>query len=59
MIWLNSGVDDVELVLPANQWVHQGEVVLSTNTAVAVGTPVVAGGTMELQARSVLVLRQT
>src|SRR6478672_11532336 len=23
MIWLNSGVDDVELVLPANQWVHQ------------------------------------
>jgi glycogen debranching enzyme GlgX len=59
MIWLNSGVDDVELVLPANQWVHQGEVVLSTNTAVAVGTPVVAGGTMELQGRSVLVLRQT
>jgi hypothetical protein len=26
---------------------------------VAVGTPVVAGGTMELQARSVLVLRET
>ena len=59
MIWLNSGVDDVELVLPANQWVHQGEVVLSTNADVVVGTPVVAGGTMELQARSVLVLRQT
>jgi glycogen debranching enzyme GlgX len=59
MIWLNSGVDDVELVLPANQWVHHGEVVLSTNADVAVGTPVVAGGTMELQARSVLVLRET
>ena len=59
MIWLNAGVDDVELVLPANQWVHQGEVVLSTNADVVVGTPVVAGGTMELQARSVLVLRQT
>nr|WP_299928070.1 glycogen debranching protein GlgX [uncultured Nocardioides sp.] len=59
MIWLNSGVDDVELVLPANQWVHHGEVVLSTNTDIAVGTPVVAGASMELQARSVLVLRQT
>jgi hypothetical protein len=34
-------------------------VVLATNTDLAVGTPVVAGGTMLLQARSVLVLRQT
>ncbi|WP_241005369.1 glycogen debranching protein GlgX [Nocardioides sp. zg-1228] len=59
MIWLNAGVDDVELVLPANTWVHHGEVVLSTNPDVAVGTPVVAGGTLGLQARSVLVLRET
>jgi hypothetical protein len=59
MIWLNSGAHDVELVLPANQWVHHGEVVLSTNAELAVGTPVVAGGTLDLQARSVLVLRQT
>ncbi|MFC0224051.1 glycogen debranching enzyme GlgX, partial [Nocardioides zeicaulis] len=59
MIWLNGGVDDVELALPANQWVHHGEVVLSTNADVPLGTPVVAGGTLTLQARSVLVLRQT
>ncbi|MCK9824193.1 glycogen debranching protein GlgX [Nocardioides cavernae] len=59
MIWLNAGGDDVELVLPANQWVHHGEVVLSTNADIALGTPVVAGSSLELQAHSVLVLRQT
>ena len=59
MIWLNAGADDVTLTFPENQWVHHGEVVLSTNTGLAVGTPVVAGGSLELQAHSVLVLRQT
>jgi glycogen operon protein len=59
MIWLNAGADDVKLALPDNQWVHHGEVVLSTNEEVAVGTPVVAGTSLLLQARSVLVLRQT
>jgi glycogen debranching enzyme GlgX len=59
MIWLNAGPDDVELVLPDNQWVHHGEVVLSTNPEVAVGTEVRAGTTMTLQGRSVLVLRET
>ena len=58
MIWFNSGADDVELVLPANKWVHHGEVVLSTNTDLAEGTRVEAGATLELQARSVLVLRE-
>ncbi|MDT0184344.1 glycogen debranching protein GlgX [Microbacterium sp. ARD31] len=59
MIWLNAGGEDVQLTLPANKWVHHGEVVLSTNADVALGTPVVAGGSLELQAHSVLVLRQT
>ena len=59
MIWLNAGGDDVTLVLPDNKWVHHGEVVLSTNTGVAVGTPVLAGTSLELQGHSVLVLRQT
>ncbi|HEY0645508.1 MAG TPA: glycogen debranching enzyme GlgX, partial [Nocardioides sp.] len=59
MIWLNAGADDVKLTLPDNKWVHHGEVVLSTNADIAVGTPVVAGERLELQARSVLVLRQT
>ena len=38
MIWLNAGGDDVELTLPDNKWVHHGEVVLSTNAEVALGT---------------------
>ncbi len=59
MIWLNAGADDVKLTLPDNQWVHHGEVVLSTNPDIAEGTPVLAGTTLELQAHSVLVLRQT
>jgi glycogen operon protein len=59
VIWLNAGSEDVELTLPENRWVHHGEVVLSTNAEVAIGTPVVAGQSLELQARSVLVLRQT
>ncbi|QBX56548.1 glycogen debranching protein GlgX [Nocardioides seonyuensis] len=58
MIWLNAGADDVELVLPANKWVHEGEVVLSTNEALPVGSPARAGSSMSLQGRSVLVLRQ-
>ncbi len=59
MIWLNAGGDDVKLTLPENQWVHQGEVVLSTNAAIDTGTTVTAGSSLELQAHSVLVLRQT
>jgi glycogen operon protein len=59
MIWLNAGSEDVKLTLPDNKWVHHGEVVLSTNAEIAVGTPALAGSTLELQARSVLVLRQT
>ena len=59
MIWLNAGGDDVTLVLPDNQWVHHGEVVLSTNAGIAEGTPVIAGSSLVLQGRSVLVMRQT
>ncbi len=59
MIWFNAGGDDIQLTLPENKWVHEGEVVLSTNATVAMGTAVTAGSSLELQAHSVLVLRQT
>jgi len=58
VIWLNAGADDVKLTLPANKWVHHGEVVLSTNDAIEVGEPAIAGSELLLQGRSVLVLRQ-
>jgi hypothetical protein len=59
MIWLNAAADPVEVKLPVNDWVHAGEVVLSTDTGTVVGTPVEAGGVVTLQGRSVLVLRDT
>jgi glycogen operon protein len=58
-IWHNAGAEDLKLTLPENKWVHTGEVVLSTNADLAVGTPINAGDRLVLQARSVLVLRET
>jgi glycogen debranching enzyme GlgX len=58
MIWLNSSADPVRITLPENDWVHAGEVVLSTAPEPAVGFPVKAGDQVEMAARSVVVLRQ-
>ena len=59
LIWLNAADSPVDVVLPENQWVRSGEVALSTDPDVPVGTPVEAGRTMTYSARSVVVLRQT
>ncbi len=59
MIWLNAADSPVDVALPENQWVRNGEVALSTDPDVPVGTPVEAGHTMRFAARSVVVLRQT
>jgi glycogen operon protein len=59
VLWFNAGAEDVEVHLPDNEWVRTGEVVLSTNPKLAEGTPVEAGATVLVQARSVLVLRET
>ena len=32
LIWLNADADAGEVTMPANEWVHDGEVVLSTDT---------------------------
>ncbi|MDP3890916.1 glycogen debranching protein GlgX [Nocardioides sp.] len=58
MIWLNSSPDPVPVSLPENEWVQSGEVVLSTDTGHPQGSEVKAGDVLELQGRSVLVLRQ-
>lgn len=57
-IWLNASAHDVELTLPANDWVHIGEVVLSTDPGNPIGKPVEAGSSMLQEARSVIVLRE-
>ena len=59
MIWLHAGADPIEICLPVNQWVHEGEIVISTDPAHEEGKPVVAGETLTLAGRSVLVLRQS
>ena len=59
MIWLNSSADAIDVSMPENQWVQAGEVVLSTDPAHPQGTPVTAGDVLHLDARSVVVLRQT
>jgi glycogen operon protein len=59
MIWLNPGATPVEVILPKNDWVQSGEVVLSTCADHPTGTPVEAGDVLTLGARTVVVLRQT
>ena len=58
-IWLNSSERDVELTLPRNNWVHSGEIVLSTDPTHPIGKPLEAGSTMVQEARSVIVMRET
>ena len=59
MIWMSASAGPVDVVLPENAWVQSGEVVLSTDADLKVGTPVVAGGSFTIDARCVVVLRQT
>jgi len=59
VLWCNAGGEPVEVQLPDNAWVNSGEVVLSTDPALATGAPVTSGGTLTLAARSLAVLRQT
>ena len=57
-MFLNSGDRVVPVELPTNDWVHTGEVVLSTDPKLPVGMPVKTGQRMRLGARSVVVLRE-
>jgi glycogen operon protein len=59
LFWLNSADEPLEMTLPANEWVQTGEVVLSTDDANPVGTPVKAGQDFTLGGRAVLVVRST
>ena len=45
--------------MPPNDWVQSGEVVLSTDPLVPVGTTGKAGDTITLGARATLVIRST
>jgi glycogen operon protein len=59
MLWFNSGAKPQRIELPENDWVQQGEVVLSTDFKLPAGTPIKAGDRLSLGRHSVVVLRQT
>ena len=58
VIWLNAAPDATPILLPENDWVQRGEVAVSTDPDLPVGTPLAAGVTLKLAGRSVLVLRE-
>ncbi len=57
-MFFNSGDRPVPVELPANEWVHAGEVALSTDPKLPIGTPFKTGDRMQLGGRSVVVLRE-
>ncbi len=59
MIWFGSGWLPQRVSLPENDWVQRGEVVLSTDPRLTVGTVVGAGDELTVGRRSVVVLRST
>ncbi len=58
MMWFNAGAVPQQVQLPENDWVQRGEVVLSTDDRLPVGTTVSAGECLEIRRRSVVVLRE-
>jgi len=56
VIWSNAG-DPLDVVLPENEWVQDGEVVLSTDTELPVGTKVRAGDQLAIGHKSIVVIQ--
>ena len=59
VLWFNSDWLPQRVTLPENDWVHAGEVVLSTDVRLPVGTPVKAGDELHIGRRTVVVFRET
>ena len=58
MLWFNAHPEPGKATLPENEWVRSGEVVLSTDSTHPVGEVVAAGHVIDIEPRSVIVLRQ-
>ena len=59
MLWFNSGEAPVEVMHPDNEWVHAGEVVLSTDPGLPPGTAAEVGQRLTIAGLTVVVLRQS
>jgi glycogen debranching enzyme GlgX len=57
LMWFNAHPEPGKAVVPANEWVDAGEVVLSTDDTHPVGERVRAGDTLYLEPRTLVVLR--
>jgi glycogen operon protein len=58
LLWFHAQDVPGKVVMPAQDWTHRGEVVLSTDTGQPAGTVVRPGEVLDLEPRSLLVLRE-
>ncbi len=57
LLWFHAHADPGKAVLPVNEWVTAGEVVLSTDDGHPVGERVEAGDALDLEPRTLVVIR--
>jgi glycogen operon protein len=58
LLWFNAHPEPGKAKLPANEWVRAGEVVLSTDAGHPLGERVQAGEIIDIEPRSMIVMRQ-
>ena len=58
LLWFNAQAAPGKAKIPRNRWVSAGEVVLSTDTGHPVGERICAGDVIDIEPRSMIVLRQ-
>ena len=58
LLWFNGHGDSRRITLPHNEWVATGEVVLSTDSSHPLGEKLAAGDVIDVESRSLLVLRE-
>ncbi|WOF22805.1 glycogen debranching protein GlgX [Microbacterium betulae] len=57
LLWLNAGEAEVTITFPENEWIRMGDVVLSTDAAVAEGTRVTVDAPLVMGPRTVVVMQ--
>ena len=58
LMWFHAHSEPGKAKLPANQWVASGEVVLSTDSGHPLGEVLSAGEVIDIEPRSLIVLRE-
>jgi glycogen operon protein len=58
LLWFNAHPEAGKATLPANEWVAEGEIVLSTDSTHPLGKRLQAGAVIDIEPRSVIVLRE-